>query len=635
MLSKNKILIFLVGIVLVAGFLRVFNLGDWMHYQLDQARDFRIITAAVEYGPGELPLQGPKAAGNVTIADSSGNLTDKTTLRLGPASYYLEYVSAQIFGNTPMGSIVILMLLSVATVPLFYFFLRRFFSVRLSLSLAGLVSVSVYFVTYSRFGWNPNLLPFFMLLLAYSLLRATDATTTGKSRGWWLVAAAFALAMAGQMHFLAFVAAPVIAGVYWIWINAASFAHLYKLRKLADSKISKIKSISKKSKKSKKQIAQIEANLENVQKLSIRISWRYWLLAFAVFGFAQIPLVINDIKTDGENTKAFMAALRGKSDAPEHSLIEKAVRSVGNHAKYYWLINTGDQRAELPTLRGRDVRCDHNCRNGLARGAVALVMMVLGALAWWWLYRRETDDGRRNFLRMVAIWYLVPFGLYLPLAYDMAPRFYLVAGLVNVVALGLVATVAARYNAKLRKVVVVIVGLFIVGNLLYTLEYFSELSRAGTDTSLRIETDYILKEKTRVTFAQMEQIVDYMRDIHQQTSEPVFVHAQAEFKRAFWERLDYYDIPRFHATKDLSRVYRGGNYFLIVRTQSDTAKSFAKILANVDIAEKKEFGTMTIYRLMPKAENIIAEDLTINTTNRDPRFSSSAQVRYLWRQIRE
>ncbi len=583
--KNNKTLVVLILIVLLGAVLRTWNLGDWMHYQLDQARDFRIIHAAIKYGPGELPLQGPKAAGNVIIADSEGNLTDKTTLRLGPALYYLEYLSALLFGDTPTGSIVVIALFSIATLPLFYLILRRFFDVRLSLGLTALAAAGVFLVSYGRFGWNPNLIAFFMALLVYALLRLDDDNP--RYRGCFLVLAALALALVGQMHFLAFVTAPIIAGVYLLWTRP-------------------------------------------------RVMLRYWLAALALFSFIQTPLIINDFKTGGENVKAFLAAVRGKSEAKEHSLLEKLVRNTGNHAKYFWLINTGDQRAELPKLRHRDIRCDQSCRDGLLRGGVSLAMIVSSLAAWVIFYRRERDIRRKNFLRLILLWVVVPFIVYIPLAYDMAPRFYLVSALGAIIFLGLMLQIMMVSRRKFsRRAAYVVLFFFILSNLFFVGQYFSQLARAATDPTLRIPTDYILKEKTRTTLEQTEAIIDYIEEIYNRTGKPVFLHSQAEYKRAFWERLDYYGIPRFHAPKDLSRAYRDGNYFLVVRTQTDIDKSFGKIFANADVLEKKVFGTLTVYRLRPKEENLLDKPLKINVNSRDPKFSSSAQVRYLWRQVWE
>src|SRR3990167_4301732 len=130
----NKYILFLIIIIAVGTFQRGYHFGDWMHYELDQARDFRIIDAAITYGPGELPLQGPRAAGSF--------------LRLGPLFYYLEYGSALIFGNTPTGTAMIVLILSILSIPLFYVFARQFFNKEWSLGFTMLFAVSLFLVTY-------------------------------------------------------------------------------------------------------------------------------------------------------------------------------------------------------------------------------------------------------------------------------------------------------------------------------------------------------------------------------------------------------------------------------------------------------------------------------------------------------
>ena len=195
---KNKVFWVMVVIVAVGFFLRAYHFGDWLHYQLDQARDFKIISSAVKYGPGELPLQGPRAAGSF--------------LRLGPWFYYLEYFSALFFGNTPAGSALVIVLFNLVTIPLFYLFIRYFFKKELALGLTGLFAASLFLVVYSRFAWNPNLLLFFILLLFYSLLKITDERV--KRKGWWLISSFGALAFIASLHFVALVTMPIIAGIY-------------------------------------------------------------------------------------------------------------------------------------------------------------------------------------------------------------------------------------------------------------------------------------------------------------------------------------------------------------------------------------------------------------------------------------
>jgi len=571
---KNKIFWIVLGITLVGAFLRAYHFEDWMHYQLDQARDFRVVHAAMEYGPGELPLQGPRAAGSF--------------LRLGPLLYYLEYGSAVVFGDTPAGSVTIILILNVLAIPLFYVFLRRFFDGMLSAGLTGIFAVSLFMIVYSRFGWNPTLIPFFMILFVYALLKTNDRIN--KNAGWWLVIASIALAFIANMHFIALVTVPVIAALYFIWVRPW-------------------------------------------------ISLRWWFLAFIVFAFLNVPLIVNDVKTGGENIVEFIdvALNRGGGDEDDaHNIVDKVVRNVGAHTQYYWLILTGDQFAGLPELKGSDIQCNYDCRKGLVRGVISFIMVFFGVVGWVWLYRIENDSNKKDFLKLTAIWAIIVFVVYVPLAYDIAPRFFLLNAPLMFVLLGFVPKAISSENKKPGKIVaVVLIVLCIVSNLFFVIKYYGELSAVNDEAFVLDYRDRILKEKTRVTLEQIEEIADWMEEKYNENGYPIFIHAQAEYKRAFWERIDVRNIPRDHIPKDLNPIYREGNYFVVIRTQSDQKEFLEKFVKGMDIIDTKNFGTMNAYQLQQKAEVITDEKKNFEPSQRDPRFSKDVQPRYLWRQVFE
>lgn len=196
--NKNLFALTFVIIIVLGIFLRFFHLHNWMHFELDQARDAKIVYTAIEEGPGELPLLGPRAAG--------------TFLRLGPAFYYMEYLSALFFPTYPSGTTVIIAILSILSLPLFYLFVNRYFSKKVSLGILLIFSVSVFLVIYARFPWNPNTIPFFALLLFYSLLRVV--ANKEKKKHLWIYTAAFALALGTQLHFLALVSFSLITIIF-------------------------------------------------------------------------------------------------------------------------------------------------------------------------------------------------------------------------------------------------------------------------------------------------------------------------------------------------------------------------------------------------------------------------------------
>jgi len=573
--------------VVIGGFFRLTQFSDFMHYELDQARDFRVISAAIEKGPGELPLQGPKAAGNVYIdSDGDGEPEDKTTLRLGPLFYYIEYVSALVFGNTPAGSIVLIALLSILTIPLFSFFCREFFEKKLSLILTLLLACSLYFIVYSRFGWNPNLMPFFALLSAYALLRASRGDETA---GKWLIVSAVGYAFLSNMHFLALVLFPAIAGLYLVIVRP-------------------------------------------------RISWKYWIGAIGIFLFLNTPLLLNDVKTDGENYKAFVASLRGETgdSAP---LMANLKKNVFEHAEMTWVVLTGDQSIDVPRVsKEGDITCDGGCKHTAPKTEIALLYMFGGVVSWVYLYRREKDQRKKNFLLIVGLWLSITFVFYLPLAFEFAPRFFLFHGLTFIIFLGLIGYAFQTLGAHMRKIVYGVIGVLLVLNMMNIKTYFDGMRSASTDAQYALShSDLILGEKTRVPKGLMEDVIDQIM-LYSKNREPIHLEAQAEYKRAFWERIEAREDYLYEGVGDLRTPYRQGNYFVVVRTQSDFENYFDNFAPDYDIVEQKNFGTLTLYKLALKSAIRNApetQEVAVFEDRDDPEFSSSAQVRYLWRQVFE
>lgn len=190
--KKHIVWVTLASIILIGAFLRLYHFSDWLHFELDQARDVLFFSSAVTGGLGELPILGPKASG--------------TALRVGPAFYYLEYASALLFGNTPQGHALFVRILSIVSIGLLYVLMRRFFPVAISLGLTYLYAIGAFFVLHQRFAWNPNILPFFLIAGLLAFFRALHGSE--KYPGWWLFASSVLLVIATQLHFVAFFAIP-------------------------------------------------------------------------------------------------------------------------------------------------------------------------------------------------------------------------------------------------------------------------------------------------------------------------------------------------------------------------------------------------------------------------------------------
>ena len=108
-IKKNWVYLVLALIIVAAAGFRVWHFSDWLHFEMDQARDGSLVKEAVQNGPSQLPLLGPRAGG--------------TFVRLGPIFYYFQYASAKLSGSTlPSVFAYPDLLFSILAIPFFFLF---------------------------------------------------------------------------------------------------------------------------------------------------------------------------------------------------------------------------------------------------------------------------------------------------------------------------------------------------------------------------------------------------------------------------------------------------------------------------------------------------------------------------------
>jgi len=274
---KNWIYIALALIIVSAIMIRVYHFSGWLHFGMDQARDARLVSEAVNEGPSHLPLLGPRAGG--------------TFVRLGPIFYYLQYISARIFHSVaPPVFAYPDLLFSILVIPLFFLFLRLYFSRAASLIVTALFAFNFVMIQFSRFAWNPNSVPFWTLLAFYSLLKASGENRK-KKRCLWLAAAALGWAVAGQLHFVVLAAIPVVVFVFLLWTGQWR-----------------------------------------------NFSWKEAILVILIMAILFAPVVLSDVKMKGDNLKQFLWAFKYKPQ--EHSLFQNIKTSISARANYYAVILT-------------------------------------------------------------------------------------------------------------------------------------------------------------------------------------------------------------------------------------------------------------------------------------------------------
>lgn len=157
LLRKHKITILVVLILLLAAFLRLYRIGDYMTFLGDEGRDLLEVRKILR---GDLVFLGPRSS----AAD----------FYYGPIYFYFITPFLLLANYDPVGPAIFIALLGIGTVYLVYYVGEKLFNQATGLFAAALYAVSPLVISYSRSSWNPNPLPFVSLLSLYVVYHAVQ-----------------------------------------------------------------------------------------------------------------------------------------------------------------------------------------------------------------------------------------------------------------------------------------------------------------------------------------------------------------------------------------------------------------------------------------------------------------------------
>ncbi len=182
-------------IIILAAFLRLYRIDDYMTFLGDEGRDAIIVKKILTQF--DFPLIGPPT--------SIGNMY------LGPLYYYMMSIAMLIAWLNPVSAAVMVAIIGVASVVLIYYLSREWFGKLAAVSSSLLYALSPVTIIYSRSSWNPNPAPFFALLGFVGLYLSRK---TGDFK--WFILTGVSAAFAVQMHYLALILLPVYI---ILWLN--------------------------------------------------------------------------------------------------------------------------------------------------------------------------------------------------------------------------------------------------------------------------------------------------------------------------------------------------------------------------------------------------------------------------------
>lgn len=368
--SRNKLSIVLFSIIAIGIFLRIYNFSDWVRFNDDQVRDALVIDRMIS--GEEFPLLGPKAGG--------------TNFNLGPAFYYFEYFSALVFGNTPDVLAYPVLFFSILSIPLFYFVFRKIFNQNISLALTLIYSVSFFSVKYSRFAWNINLVPFFVLAFIYLLAKIFDENEGKKYL--WSVILGLIIGIGAQLHTLLLFCFPAVFVAFCI-------LELIKNKKIDFKRI---------------------------------------IFVVLVAMIVNLPLVAYDINSNGENLKAFIKGANSKTES-KVSIGEKFSKNISCQIQGNSFVLSAYGNNDGCDILQKDkeaIGWIHNLNILLSivffTGGIALVLFFS-------LKKKYFSDN--NIFRVLVLYFLASFILFIPLSGEIALRMFVVIIFVPFLFLGL------------------------------------------------------------------------------------------------------------------------------------------------------------------------------------------------------
>ncbi len=257
--------LFLIVILVVAAFLRLYHIDQYLTFLGDEGRDARVVRRLiVDLDP-------------VFIGPMTSVTTEAGHMYLGPLYYYLMAPAMIVSGLSPVGPAVMIALFSLATIILIWWLGRTWFHPLAGLTAAALYAISPTVIIYSRSSWNPNIMPFFALLTIwathqiyqYYSLKAKSQQPTALL---WFLLLGISLAFVIQSHYLGLLLIPTIA-VFWL-------AALLKIRLTSK---------------------------RNHNVTTLRQFIKHSAFSLLIFLFLMSPLVLFDLRHDWLNLKAITA----------------------------------------------------------------------------------------------------------------------------------------------------------------------------------------------------------------------------------------------------------------------------------------------------------------------------------------
>lgn len=514
----------LAGIVVLGVFLRTVHFQSWMEFSPDQARDATLIDKVLS-GEEPLPLLGAE----------SGN----TGFDLGPIAYHWQYLSGLLFGPEPYNLAYPDLLFSIFALVIFFFLMRKYFSVEIALLLTLIMSSSFFLVKYGRFAWNPNAAPFFSLLFLFALLETLDPKNKG--RLVWPALLGIACGVAIQLHTLFIFILPCVAGAgFLLWIKRRLF------------------------------------------------SWRglvLFLVCFLAMNWAQI---YRDANHHYSNANRFLKAITKTSSGGDESFLLRNINEATAcevQSGVYLLSSWGNLGKCEPwesALRPHDIEMR-------ATFIAGFIFVFGGYILFAWYVRRESDDRKWDFLFVTGLYAIVSFSVSIPIITQVSTRYYITSFFLPFIILGLWMKFLGNKSGKTGSVFALLsIAIFLV--------LFAGNIRSLSIWSWKLSHGSASDSKT-VFYAEVRDMLSYMEETLPQKN--IGLLGNNDYMSRFLKPLNYFAVRDQVVLLDLSNKHRdpSGRFFYLGETMPESELRARSTYKGYILEGYRSFGQVMILTL--------------------------------------
>ena len=528
------------AITIVGAFLRFYDFFDLFLFEVDQSRDYNLIGQILAGNFNEFPLVGPKAGG--------------TFFRLGSLYYLPALLFAYIFGLSPHILAFPEVLLSIASIPLFFIFVREFFNQRISFYLTFLWSVSLFFIEYAHFSWNPNYIPFFFILTLYSVLRYFQDRS---NEILWISVAAFSCGFLMQLHTITLVGMPLILGSYFV----------FQRKKLI---------------------------------------FKHLFVFLGIVTILFVPLILNDFLTKGENIKEFQRAFVSRGTRDENPSLGKSIfMNTYNSIRYYSVILTSQNYVKdlerVDSSRNlKELIYENKDEGGSVVAFLFFAIVFLGGSILIFVdILRTKEDRKYNFLLLIFITQVVFFLIFMPLALRMDSRYFFPVAIMPFIFFGMIFYFLEKYLIRGKFIAAFVFFVLLILNIKGSVQWLSLAE--GYQHKYEKNKEFILDKYFIITMSQWSGIIEKIMQISEGHQGNLYVDSTPFHTRPLMHLLEM-GKKKPVRNMDSKNLDPDGLYFALresndVRDGRVLPESVSK---KFDIVGHYDFGSVMLFELKIK-----------------------------------